>query len=1255
MDFAKNLIYETMYGKDCIVLDESTVKRYVKSKGINEGSQVQGVYSDEGLYDFFASFKDYKKISDSKATKILGWPVVDYILSDIARDPFFEVGFMEDDGHLMKGRANTISYGGAVMTGDKTLAGGDKKHMKELTAIVDELGWDILKWMGVGPNRKSQVVVIPSHLQTTMSAKLNEDIVIRVQFNEEFGAPAGIIPSPSRKGVKKAKKRKDKSIYTEKEEYTFGSDWMPTSLAQRKKMKRIHKKLNRSIREQENNIEKLVAIYPGRFQPFGPHHKASYEFLKSRFDEVYIVTSNKTGGTRHPMNFSQKKRHMIKMGIPSKAIVQDKQVYAPKSLMKKFDEDTTAFVFGVGQKDEGRLSGGKYFKPYRKNYNKLMGYKHHGYTLELPHSSVKVGGMEISGTTMRKLLGSEKFDVNMKKKFFKKLFGYFDPKVFDLFTTSFKEEIKLDVNVGDTILVGRFKNKKIKVKDIGKDKHGMPTINGRKIVNFRKLTEKKETFSAINKDSGKVATFDSEKARDAAIKRGTHGKVDKPKVKVPKIKFKAPKIKIPSFADLQKKKADKKAKYGNKPRKPNIVDGVDVIRDKDDLEHFKYTFTKEAETVDNVNDYGDRVAEQYRSQKENMPEDQRRQLEDDAQSWKKLGGYEAIQDAIRHGEISEQDIRDRNERMSEIAHTSAIKAEQPIERGIVIPTEDADTFLDRFVEGEMVEIPDESGHGSSGFSLSARTARFFSKPTNDYEDETSILIRIEPNENGEIRGLYIDGEDNDFDSEQELIRSSKSKASVKSVEKVKYPSGKMVIIITLQEPNELTESTIDLIDKEVGDDISKKYLEGPLNPRPKKLTKENKKELLLMGGAYGHMAHPFDDYGLTFGELKDIIDLGLQGKLDKEEAVTEKLDGQNIMISVVDGKAKAARNKGDLKSGGMDLKGVKAKFKNHIPSVRNAFVYSMKDIASSIERMSAKDQMSLFNNGKNWANIEIIYPENLNVIDYDGPATIVFHGILKYNEAWTPSGEVKSGGAKLASIINKVNGAIKTKFAFKGPNVIKMHKDKDYAAKKGKYISALSKLQNIYRLKDSDELSLYHQHFWLEYILNGANSSDFANIPDNVLYPLMKRWAFSDKSYKMTEINKLKGDYPKFVDWVKSTEKLDHAKMLKNNMRPFEDIFFGVGAEILANASNYLSVNPDKTAKKLVDDLNKASKALMAKKDFSNMDKLKTQLAKLKSMPSLTKAAPSEGLVFKYNGKVFKFTGFFAPINQILGLEKFSR
>ena len=45
--------------------------------------------------------------------------------------------------------------------------------------------------------------------------------------------------------------------------------------------------------------------------------------------------------------------------------------------------------------------------------------------------------------------------------------------------------ITIDIKVGDTILVGKFKNKKMRIKKIGKDKHGMPTINGRKATTFR--------------------------------------------------------------------------------------------------------------------------------------------------------------------------------------------------------------------------------------------------------------------------------------------------------------------------------------------------------------------------------------------------------------------------------------------------------------------------------------------------------------------------------------------------------------------------------------------------------------------------------------------------------------------------------------------------------------------------------------------------------------------------------------------------
>jgi len=49
--------------------------------------------------------------------------------------------------------------------------------------------------------------------------------------------------------------------------------------------------------------------------------------------------------------------------------------------------------------------------------------------------------------------------------------------------------IELDVQVGDTILVGKFKNKKQIVETIEYDEYGMPIINGRPGCTFRMLPD----------------------------------------------------------------------------------------------------------------------------------------------------------------------------------------------------------------------------------------------------------------------------------------------------------------------------------------------------------------------------------------------------------------------------------------------------------------------------------------------------------------------------------------------------------------------------------------------------------------------------------------------------------------------------------------------------------------------------------------------------------------------------------------------
>ena len=47
------------------------------------------------------------------------------------------------------------------------------------------------------------------------------------------------------------------------------------------------------------------------------------------------------------------------------------------------------------------------------------------------------------------------------------------------------EAMELDLEVGDVILTGRFKNKRTVVKKIGKDDLGQPTVNGMKLLSFR--------------------------------------------------------------------------------------------------------------------------------------------------------------------------------------------------------------------------------------------------------------------------------------------------------------------------------------------------------------------------------------------------------------------------------------------------------------------------------------------------------------------------------------------------------------------------------------------------------------------------------------------------------------------------------------------------------------------------------------------------------------------------------------------------
>ena len=399
------------------------------------------------------------------------------------------------------------------------------------------------------------------------------------------------------------------------------------------------------------------------------------------------------------------------------------------------------------------------------------------------------------------------------------------------------------------------------------------------------------------------------------------------------------------------------------------------------------------------------------------------------------------------------------------------------------------------------------------------------------------------------------------------------------------------------------------------------------------------KKLLHEGGAYGHMSHPFDDMELTFGDLKTIISSALEGELG---VVREKTDGQALAISWKNGRLIAARNKSNLANAGADAMGIEdvaSKFAGR-GGLTDAYNFAMKDLSSAISGLSEAQRKKIFNEGKCFMNLEVIWPESVNVIPY-GQALLIFHNTVCYNEAGNAIGADNGAASTLAGMIKQINADIQSRYVIQGPPITSIPKSTYLSSKQGKYVSKLNKLQSQFGLKDSDNVSDYHQAWWESFI----NKSSPIKVDKLTKDALIRRWAFGDKSFRLNTISN-----PKIQKWAVDNDKVNVAKQQKDNIRPFEEIFLGVGADVLEFVGSVLTVYPDKAIRSMKDRLKSVAAQVRNGGDPTKISKLKSELTRLNSLGGVDRIVASEGLVFFYNGKTYKLTGTFAPLNQILGI-----
>jgi hypothetical protein len=724
---------------------------------------------------------------------------------------------------------------------------------------------------------------------------------------------------------------------------------------------------------------------------------------------------------RHPLNFNEKKKHMMKMGVPGNRIIQEKVPYVADNALRKFGKDT-AVVYAVGRKDRGRFNMGKkksggltYYQDFKKNIKNLKGYETHGYIYEAPH--VKVSGIS-SGTEIRNLLGSPKIDDKKRQQIFKKTFGYYDKKTYEMMTSRF----------------------------------------------------------------GKLFEFYQQ----------------------------------PNVKKLMKEVSG----FGS---------------------HFNASLMSD----EGMYDFFGSLSDYYRISPEHAD----------------IIGYELIDFPIRD--------------TADMAFT---------------------IMADEYEQDRTTTVT-------------------YGKTINQNRKNTASV-------------------ENPFPKYKEELNKNLKNLTDYGWEVIKFFGEESV-----GEPGIVTKIKDVTPEKDT--------------PLEESFVKDVKKVFLTEGGAFGHLNHPFDDKSLTFSDLKNIIIYGLEGKLNREDKVSEKLDGQNLMVSWVNGRLKAARNKGHLKDSGknsLDAKGVASKFAGR-GAIKEAFTGAMLDLEKAIGSLSDAQKKKVFGNGTKWMNLEVIYPQTANIIDYD-IAEIVFHGTTEYNKSGSPIGYSKEGARMLEGMIRQVNQNIQKRFKIGKPNFLKLQKVQNFGKLKSKFLGQLNKLQGRFGLSDGQGLTQYHYEWWSEYILRNVKSLR-AGIRPRELQRLIYRWAYFNKDYSIGKIKKDFADRPKLLEWILKTDKEDHKKVFKQTIKPFEILFFQVGAEILKNVSGFLAVSPDKAVQKIRQDVISAVKSLQKPDNLAKLEKLKIQIEKLEAIGGVNAIVPSEGLVFKYKGNIYKFTGAFAPINQIVGSLKF--
>ena len=405
-------------------------------------------------------------------------------------------------------------------------------------------------------------------------------------------------------------------------------------------------------------------------------------------------------------------------------------------------------------------------------------------------------------------------------------------------------------------------------------------------------------------------------------------------------------------------------------------------------------------------------------------------------------------------------------------------------------------------------------------------------------------------------------------------------------------------------------------------------------------------KLIAEGGVAGHLAHLYDNRGLTFEKIAEILSAASKGEL----VGTEKTDGFNVYLGYKNGEAKAARNKGDMQRGGMNAVDLAMREFAGGPEIKKVYVDAFNAFENAVASLSDEEKLAIFGpEGEIFYNSEIMGPGASNVVNYDSNIiTIHSAGHKRYDEETDKvvNADADEASKALDKVVDRFEQATQ---------------GKNFNVQRTAFVN-LQKLEGNYDLKIALERikkaglqgDMTVQDFLAEKLLEDV-SEKFPSLNDDMRQQVVNRILKVEGAPTLTQIYRGLGGDKNLKEQVRSYVQTGN-KTISKLIWPIEDAIHDFAVAMLEGMeSAYVLDNPKELArlKKEVQTAIKSIQAYQGPGEEVAHEILAKQLKKIKHLDNITSVA--EGFVFEYDGQLYKFTGNFAPINQILGLFRFGR